>query len=126
MRTVATAAGAIDPTVDRAPLAAKDAPDRDRALALVQFIGPPKDAWLERLRATGARLVGYQPENAYLVHARGARSTGSPACSARSRGARRERRDRGRQAVRPPEPFRIFAVTTVKGEATTAFRCVRR
>ena len=71
MRTVATAAGAIDPTVDRASLAAKDAPDRERTLALVQFAGPPKDAWLERLRATGARLVGYQPENAYLVHARG-------------------------------------------------------
>jgi subtilisin-like proprotein convertase family protein/subtilisin family serine protease len=71
MRTVQTAAGAIDPVVERASLAAKGAPDRDEALALVQFVGPPKDAWLERLRATGASLVTYQAENAYVVHARG-------------------------------------------------------
>ncbi|HEX5618331.1 MAG TPA: S8 family serine peptidase, partial [Solirubrobacteraceae bacterium] len=72
MRTVTTAAGAIDPATARVPLAAKDAPDRARVLALVQFIGPPKDAWLERLRATGARVVSYQAENAYSVYARGA------------------------------------------------------
>jgi subtilisin-like proprotein convertase family protein len=72
MRTVTTAAGAIDPATDRVPLAAKDAPDRERVLALVQFVGPPKDAWLERLRATGARLVSVQAANAYGVYARGA------------------------------------------------------
>jgi subtilisin-like proprotein convertase family protein len=72
MREVTTAAGPIDPAADRASLAGKDAPDRDEVLALVQFIGPPKDAWLERLRATGARIVTYQAENAYVVHADGA------------------------------------------------------
>jgi subtilisin-like proprotein convertase family protein len=71
MREVTTAAGAIDPATDRASLAGKQAPDRDEALALVQFIGPPKDAWVERLRSTGARIVTYQAENAYVVHASG-------------------------------------------------------
>jgi subtilisin-like proprotein convertase family protein len=71
MREVTTAAGAIDPAADRASLAGKRAHDRDEALALVQFVGPPKDAWLRRLRATGARVVTYQAENAYVVYARG-------------------------------------------------------
>jgi hypothetical protein len=71
MRTVATAAGTIDPATDRLSLAAKEAPGRAHALVLVQFVGPPKDAWLERVRATGARIVGYQPENAYTVYAHG-------------------------------------------------------
>jgi subtilisin-like proprotein convertase family protein len=72
MRTVETAAGEVDPRADRASLAAKEGPDRQETLALVQFVGPPKDAWLERLRETGARIVTYQAENAYVVHARGA------------------------------------------------------
>ena len=71
MREVATAAGEFDPETDRASLAGKRAPDRDEVLALVQFVGPPKDAWVERLRATGARIVTYQAENAYVVHASG-------------------------------------------------------
>ena len=118
MRTVATAAGAIDPTVDRAPLAAKDAPDRERTLALVQFTGPPKDAWLERLRATGARLVGYQPENAYLVHARGDavdRVAGllgtDPAVRAVSVVTAADK------LFDSSSPSGIFAVTSVKGES---------
>ena len=71
MRQVVTAAGAIDPAIERDSLASKRAPERDEVLALVQFIGPPKDAWLERLRATGAQIVTYQAENAYVVHASG-------------------------------------------------------
>jgi subtilisin-like proprotein convertase family protein len=71
MRTVSTAAGTIDPRSARRSLAAKGAPERDEVLTLVQFVGPPKDAWLERLAATGAAIVGYQPENGYVVHARG-------------------------------------------------------
>jgi subtilisin-like proprotein convertase family protein len=71
MREVATAAGPLDPEADRASLAGKVAPERDEVLALVQFIGPPKEAWVERLRATGARVVTYQAENAYVVHAGG-------------------------------------------------------
>ena len=71
MLTVETAAGEIDPVEDRASLADKEAPNRNEALVLVQFVGPPKDAWVERLAATGARIVSYQAENAYIVHARG-------------------------------------------------------
>ena len=69
MRSVRTAAGTIDPENERRSLAGKEAPERDEALTLVQFAGPPKDAWLERLRDTGGRIVSYQPENAYVVHA---------------------------------------------------------
>ncbi len=71
MRTVTTAAGRFDPAKARSSLAGKEAPDRGEALALVQFVGPPKDAWLARLRSTGARLVTYQAENSYVVHAEG-------------------------------------------------------
>ena len=42
------------------------------ALVLVQFVGPIKDAWLERLRSTGARIVEYVAQNGYVVHASGA------------------------------------------------------
>jgi subtilisin-like proprotein convertase family protein len=72
MRTVETAAGELDPRSDRSSLAAKEAPDRQETLALIQFVGPPKEAWLERLRQTGARILTYQAENGYVVHARGA------------------------------------------------------
>ncbi len=36
-------------------------------LWLVQFIGPALDTWLDALRAAGLQIVGYLPENAYLV-----------------------------------------------------------
>jgi subtilisin-like proprotein convertase family protein len=72
MRRVETAAGEIDPRADRSSLAAKEAPDRQETLALVQFVGPPKEAWVERLRETGVRIVTYQAENAWVVHASGA------------------------------------------------------
>jgi subtilisin-like proprotein convertase family protein len=71
MRTVETAAGEVDPRGDRTSLAAKEGPDREKALALVQFVGPPKEPWLDRVRETGARILTYQAENAYVVHARG-------------------------------------------------------
>ena len=71
MREVTTASGELDPAADRPSLAAKLAPDRDEVLALVQFVGPPKPAWVDRLRATGARVVGYQAQNAYIAHAAG-------------------------------------------------------
>jgi subtilisin-like proprotein convertase family protein len=71
MREVTTAAGPIDPATDRDSLAGKEAPDRGAVLALVQFVGPPKDEWVDRLRATGSEIVTYQAENAYVVHASG-------------------------------------------------------
>jgi subtilisin-like proprotein convertase family protein len=52
-------------------VAAKDAPGRGEALLLVQFVGPVKDEWLAKLRATGATVLGYAAQNGYIVHAAG-------------------------------------------------------
>ncbi len=42
----------------------------ERQLYVVQFVGPTKDAWLERLERRGeARIVGYLPNGAYVVWA---------------------------------------------------------
>lgn len=71
MREVSLPGGLVDPLRERASLAAKGAPKPDETQAVVQFVGPVKDAWLERLRATGARIVQYVAQNGYLVHARG-------------------------------------------------------
>jgi len=40
-----------------------------RALHLVQLFGPPTTESIERIKATGARIVGYVPNNAYLIWA---------------------------------------------------------
>ena len=64
------AGGHVDPA-RRPSLAAKDAPDRGEALVLVQFVGPVKDEWLAKLRATGATVLGYAAQNGYIVHAAG-------------------------------------------------------
>jgi hypothetical protein len=39
-----------------------------RRLHLVQFAGPIKADWLQALEQTGARVVSYLPQNAYLVY----------------------------------------------------------
>jgi hypothetical protein len=39
-----------------------------RNLHLVQFAGPVKTEWLEALKRSGARIVSYIPENAYLIY----------------------------------------------------------
>jgi hypothetical protein len=70
MREVLLAGGEVDPAA-RPSLAAKEGPDRREALALVQFVGPVKGEWLERLRATGATVLGYAAQNGYIVHAAG-------------------------------------------------------
>jgi subtilisin-like proprotein convertase family protein len=44
---------------------------RKPVLVVVQFVGPPKDDWIARLRATGVRVVTPMAENAQLVHAEG-------------------------------------------------------
>ena len=62
----------LDPLAERESLAAKGVAEPAEALVLVQFVGPIKDAWLERLRSTGARIVEYATQDGYLLHARGA------------------------------------------------------
>jgi subtilisin-like proprotein convertase family protein len=71
MREVGLPGGVFDPLRGRASLADKDAADPNEALAVVQFEGPVKDAWLERLRDSGAGIVQYVAQNGYLVHASG-------------------------------------------------------
>lgn len=71
MRDVSLPGGSFDPLRRRDSLAAKGAAEPDEVLALVQFTGPVKDEWVERLRDSGARVVQYVPQNAYLVHASG-------------------------------------------------------
>jgi hypothetical protein len=39
-----------------------------RTLHLVQFAGPVKVEWLDALKQSGARIVTYIPENAYLIY----------------------------------------------------------
>ena len=39
-----------------------------KTLHLVQFAGPVKPEWLEALKQSGARVVSYIPENAYLIY----------------------------------------------------------
>jgi subtilisin family serine protease len=67
MREVRLGRREIDPTRERVPLATHGRAPGAPGLAVVQFVGPIKDAWLERLRATGVRIVTYMAENGYLV-----------------------------------------------------------
>jgi len=53
------------PATLRAPQAAPA--DGESRLRIVQFQGPIKDAWLDALRGTGATIVTYIPNNAYVV-----------------------------------------------------------
>ncbi len=74
MRRVSLPGGDLDPLRGRDSLAARGAPDLDEALAVVQFAGPVKDAWLDAPAAPrGVRIVQYVPQNGYLVHASWAR-----------------------------------------------------
>src|SRR6185312_6741576 len=57
----------LDPATDRPALDDRGRSPGAHGLAVVQFAGPIKDVWLDRLRATGVRLVSYMAENGYLV-----------------------------------------------------------
>lgn len=75
--------GSHNVTQPGASLAASPDPSR-KELRIVQFAGPVKSAWLDRLRATGFEIIGYVPNNAYVVRghgsalARAARLSGGP------------------------------------------------
>jgi hypothetical protein len=62
-------AGAFDPgePVHQAARTAA-APVKGRTLGLVQFVGPVRPEWREALVTTGARIVAYVPNDAYLVY----------------------------------------------------------
>jgi subtilisin-like proprotein convertase family protein len=63
MRSVITEAGKRHPARAKALNAGAG-----EALAVVQFVGPVKGAWVDSLRATGATIVTYTAQNAYIVH----------------------------------------------------------
>src|ERR1051325_2555795 len=52
------------PSLGAMSIAGRDARPQ---LRVVQLAGPIQRAWLERLRATGVEIVGYVPNNAYLI-----------------------------------------------------------
>jgi hypothetical protein len=43
-------------------------PSRGKRMHLVQFVGPIKPEWRDALKQTGAQIVGYIPQNTYLVY----------------------------------------------------------
>lgn len=65
MRRVTVGDHTIDPATQRPRLVPGSG---SQGLAVVQFVGPIKDAWLERLRGTSVQIVTYMAQNAYLVH----------------------------------------------------------
>jgi subtilisin-like proprotein convertase family protein/subtilisin family serine protease len=67
MRTITVDGKTFDPTVDGAPLIEKGSAPATAGLAVVQFVGPIRDAWLKTLGATGVRVISYMAQNAYLV-----------------------------------------------------------
>lgn len=40
---------------------------RPKLTRVIQFDGPPRSEWIERLRAAGVEVIGYIPNNAYIV-----------------------------------------------------------
>ncbi len=88
MRSVGAARGSLDPAAESGLDAAAG-----ESLALVQFVGPIKDAWLARLRGTGATVITYMAQNAYLVYGQSTESASLAALA---------RKD---EAVRAVTPF---------------------
>lgn len=67
-------------------------------LRLVQFIGPVKRVWLDRLRASGLEIIAYVPSNGYLVR-------GSEAASQRLLKANRAAARQGESFIQWEGPF---------------------
>jgi len=51
------------------PAAFQAAPTDGPSLAIVQYVGPIAREWISALKGTGARIVQFMPENAYIVQA---------------------------------------------------------
>lgn len=70
-RTIKLNARSIDTSSDEARAQAANpslASVSGKTLQLVQFVGPIKPEWAEQLRQTGAQIVAYVPNNAYLIY----------------------------------------------------------
>jgi hypothetical protein len=55
--------------LSRMATARKQGQAPEGGLFIVQFVGPVKDAWLEELKGTGADVISYASNNAYIVRA---------------------------------------------------------
>src|SRR5919108_192624 len=118
MREVRLARGTIDPNRERRSLAGKGRAARGGP-PLGQFVGPVKERWLELLRGAGVRVVGYQAQNAYLVHG-GARELDAVAELVGSDPAVRaavpvQPADKAEGNVLEPGPRRV-AIQTIAGD----------
>jgi serine protease AprX len=60
--------GSFDPIDGELPVPAWLRSDADTRLSIVQSRALPDDAFRAAITATGARIVGYLPEHAYVVH----------------------------------------------------------
>jgi hypothetical protein len=65
-------AGAIDTSTPQAKALRASSATGGKQMRLVQFAGPIRPEWYAALAATGARIVTYIPNNAYLVYGSGA------------------------------------------------------
>lgn len=65
------AASLLDLPEDLRVELASPARDIPRTLFVVQFQGPMRDLWREKLESTGAEIVSYMPENALVVAVEG-------------------------------------------------------
>lgn len=73
MRKVRIGAKTSDPTIARASLLGKHGAALgrvgrgDTGLAIVQYVGPLKDSWIDTVRRTGVEVVSYMAQNGQLV-----------------------------------------------------------
>jgi hypothetical protein len=64
----ATVLDTTKPELQQARALYHNAAGSEKALHLVQFVGPVKPEWYAALAETGAEIVAYIPNNAYLVY----------------------------------------------------------
>lgn len=58
--------GVFDPLTHQPATAASD-PAFETPYYIVQFVGPIEEGWTEQVEAVGATLLGYLPDNAYVI-----------------------------------------------------------
>jgi hypothetical protein len=121
MREVRLGARDVDPARERRSLVAGAVAGGGSGTALVQFVGPVKDPWLERVEATGVEPVTYMAQNAYLVHG----SAAELAALARAAGddpairalVAYEAQDKLARGVAAKQGGATFEVQTIAGES---------
>jgi subtilisin-like proprotein convertase family protein len=131
MREVRIGMRSVDPKLGRPSLLDKSGAARRAAgrgaygLAVVQYVGPLKDAWIQAVRKTGVEVVSYMAQNAQLVSGDGAALAELAALSTREAFLRAVTPYTAADKQLPGLPSRGRAdivVSTVAGEAGAAAR----